>query len=378
MIKRKIEFFRHNLSKKDKEECLKVLGSIFLTTGEVVKEFEHKFASYLKAKYAVGVSSCTDALLLALKYLGIKEGDEVITTVLTFAATSNAIEYCGAKPVFVDVESNTGNIDADLIEKAVTPRTKAILVVHLYGLMCDMKKIRKIAKKYNLKIIEDAAHCIEGVRDGIRVGEIGDFTCFSFYATKTITSGEGGAITTNKRSAYDWFIRARLHGMSKNAADRYTKRYSHNDLEFLGYKMNMTNIAASLLIHQLDRIDAYLKRREQIAHMYNEGFLKNTAIQMPEVPKNCIHARYLYTIWVDPKIRDNMVNQLQDKDIGVSVHFLPLHFLTYYKKKYGYKRGEFPKAEKIGDSTISLPLYPKLTEKEIRYVIKTVNSIVKQ
>lgn len=373
---KKIEFYRHNLTAQDKKECLKVLGSIFLTTGEVVKQFEHEFAIYIGAKYCIGVSSCTDALFLCLKYIGIGPGDEVITTVLSFAATSNAIEYCGAKPIFVDVEPNTGNIDADLIESAITPRTKAVLVVHLYGLMCDMKKIRTIANKHHLKVIEDCAHCIEGARDGVRVGKLADFACFSFYATKTITSGEGGAITANNQKAADWLIRARLHGMSKNAADRYVKRYQHNDLEFLGYKANMTNVAASLLLHQLDRINVLLKQRERIANLYNKGFSKNPLIRMPDILPNSVHARYLYTIWVDPKRRDEIVNELQDKGIGVSVHFFPLHFLSYYKKKYGYKRGDFPAAEQIGDSTISLPFYPKLTLNEIRYIIYHVNKIV--
>lgn len=376
MKKRKIEFYRHNLSTTDKKECHKVLNSIFLTTGEVVKQFEHKFSDYIGARYCIGVSSCTDALFLCLKYIGVGPGDEVITTVLSFAATSNAIEYCSAKPVFIDVESNTGNIDTNLIEHAITPQTKAILVVHLYGLMCDMKKIRKIADKHHLKVIEDCAHCIEGKRDDIRAAVLADFACFSFYATKTITSGEGGAITTNNEKAADWFIQARLHGMSKNAVDRYTKRYQHNDLEFLGFKANMTNIAASLLIHQMDRIDQLLKRREHIAGLYNKGFSKNSHICIPDTLPYSVHARYLYTIWVDPQKRDTMINKIQDKGISVSVHFQPIHLLSYYKKKYGYKRGDFPRAEKIGDSTISLPFYPKLTSEEIRYIIDQINYIV--
>lgn len=180
----KIEFYRHNLSAKDKAECMKVLNSIFLATGEKVKQFESDFAKYLQAKYAIGLSSCTDALFLALKYLGIKEGDEVITTPMTFIATCNAILYCNAKPVLVDVEAETGNINVENIEKAITSKTKAIIPVHLYGQMCDMKRIHAIAKKHKLKVIEDAAHCIEGERDGIRVGQLSDFACFSFYAIK--------------------------------------------------------------------------------------------------------------------------------------------------------------------------------------------------
>src|SRR3990167_507916 len=369
MKRKKIEFYRHNLNNKDIKECIRVLNSIFLTTGEVVKEFEKKFARYIGAKYCVGVSSCTDALFLALKYLGIGPGDEVITTVMTFAASSNVIEHCGAKPVFVDVEESTGNLDANLIESAITKKTKAILVVHLYGLMCDMKKIHAIAKKHGLKVIEDAAHCIEGKRDGIRVGGLSDFACFSFYATKTITSGEGGAITTNNKKAFEWFIRARIHGMSKNAVDRYVKRYDPNDLEFLGYKANMTNIAASLLLHQLERINSLLHKRERIARMYDKAFSKNPAIRLPSFPAKSLHARYLYTIWVDPKRRDTYINAIQNSGISISVHFKPLHLLSYYKKKYGYKRGTFKGAEKIGGSTISLPFYPRLTTKEIHQII---------
>lgn len=376
MRKRKIEFYRHNITWKDKKECLKVLSSIFLTTGPQVKLFEQKFAHYLQAKYAVAVSSCTDALFLSLKYLRIGEGDEVITTVFSFAATSNAIEYTGAKPVFIDVEVNTGNIDADLIEAAITPRTKAIVVVHLYGLMCDMRKIHKIADTYKLKVIEDAAHCIEGKRDGIRVGKLADFACFSYYAIKTITSGEGGAITTNSKKAYEWLVRARLHGMSKNAADRYVKRYQHNDMEFLGYKCNMTDISASLLINQLDRIDAYRRRREAIARIFTHGFSNNPELGFPKVLPDCVHARFLYTIWVDPKRRDEIVNRLQNDGIGVSVHFIPIHLLTYYRKKYGFKRGDFPVAEEIGDKTISLPLYPKLSKRDVAYIIKAVDRAI--
>ena len=375
MKNHKIEFYRHNLTKEDKEECLKVLNSIFLTTGEVVKEFEKNFANYLQAKYAIGVSSCTDALFLCLKNLGIKEGDEVITTPMSFIATPNAILYCNATPVFVDVESTTGNIDASRIEAAITPRTKAIIPVHLHGQMCDMKAIRKIADRYNLKIIEDAAHCIEGKRDGVQVGELSDFACFSFYATKNITSGEGGAITCNTKEAYEWLIKARLHGTSKNAAERYTKRYEHYDMEFLGYKCNMSNIQASLLLHQLENINKLHKRKEEIAQIYDETFANNHNISKHEVMPNTTHARHVYTFCVNNNRRDEYLKKLQDKGIGVAVNYRPIHLMSYYKDRFGYKPGDFPKAEKIGASTISIPLYPKLKNEEIDYIIKSVNSI---
>jgi len=353
-----------------------VLNSLFLTTGDAVKTFEQKFAQYLGAKYVVGVTSCTDALFLSLKGLGIKQGDEVITTPLSFIATSTSIEHAGALPVFVDVEESTGNIDARLIEKAITKKTKAIIVVHLYGQMCDMKAIKKIADKHKLKIIEDCAHCIEGERDGIKVGQLGDAACFSFYATKNITSGEGGAISTNNKKLYDWLVMARLHGMSKNAAERYTKLYEHYDMEILGYKANMPNIQAALLINQLDKIEMFLDKKEKLAKQYDKGFAPNKNISHPAILPHTKHARHIYTIWVKGKKRDDYLKAFQQKGIGVAINFRVIHLMQYYKKTFGYKKGAYPIAEKIGNSTITLPLYPKLTSKEINYVIKAVNEIV--
>ena len=243
----KVEFYKHNISVEDKEEVLRVLNSFFLTTGDWTKRFENKFARYVGSNYALGLTSCTNALELALRCYGFGTGDEVITTPMSFIATANAVEYVGAKPVFVDVEETTGNIDASRIESAITKHTKAILPVHLYGQLCDMRAIRLVADRYKLKIIEDAAHCIEGIRDGVRVSELGDIACYSFYATKNITSGEGGAVTTNDATVYNWLFQGRQHGLNKQAADRYTKRYEHYDMAFLGLKCNMSNIWQSLL-----------------------------------------------------------------------------------------------------------------------------------
>lgn len=368
-----IDFYKHNLTYEDMNECQNVLNSLFLTTGSLVSEFETKFAEYTKNEFAIGVNSCTDALFLALKYYDIKQGDEVITTPMSFIATANVIEHCGAKPVFVDVESSTGNIDADLIENNITSKTKAILVVHLYGLMCDMKKIKKIADKYNIVVIEDCAHCIEGIRDGIKPGNLGDIGCFSFYATKNLTSGEGGAITCHTKEAADWFAKARTHGMSKNAAERYTKQYEHYDMEFLGYKSNMTNIQAALLIHQIDRIEDYLRKKEIINQMYTEGFKNNENINVPQTFAGVKHARHLYTIWTSLGKRDDLLHTLQKLGIGAAVNFRPIHLMSYYRNKYKYSEGDFPHAERIGNTTITLPFYPKLTKEEIIYIISNVN-----
>jgi len=371
----KIEFCRHNVTQRDINNVVKVLNSLFLTHGAVVEDFENRFSQYLGCKYTVGVNSCTAALHLAILAHGIGAGDEVITTPMTFIASANAILHAGATPVFVDVEPDTGNLDANLIEKAITPRTKAILPVHLYGQMCDMKKIREIADRHGLVIIEDAAHCIEGIRDGIRPGMLGDAACFSYYATKNITSGEGGAISTNNERIAEILRKLRLHGMSKGASERYSKRYEHWDMEMLGWKYNMNNIQAAMLSGQLEDIEKNLQVREIICRKYEEAFKGNPEITCLKILPGSKSARHLFTILVAPEKRDLILHSLQEKEIGVAVNFRAVHLLAYYREKYGFKRGMFPDAEKIGDSTITLPLYPKLREEEIDYVIKSTTEI---
>lgn len=373
----KIEFFKHNIEQDDIKRATDVLNSIFLTTGQVVLEFENSFASYLKAQHAVGVTSCTAALYLSLLAYGIGKGDEVITTPMSFCATSNSILHAGATPVFVDVEKETGNINAELIEAAITKRTKAIIPVHLYGQMCDMIKIRAIAGKYNLVIIEDAAHAIEAERDGIKVGELGDTACFSFYATKNITSGEGGAVTTNNPEKADMLKTLRLHGIDKSALDRYTKIYQHWDMPVLGWKYNMDNIHAALLIGQLKRINALWKRRDKIWRIYEDAFDGIKDLRILKTIKNSKHARHLFTILVDPEKRDETLHMLQERGIGVAVNYRPIHLLKYYSETFGYKEGDFPVAEDIGKRTISLPLYPRLDNAEVSYVIESLKKVLK-
>lgn len=372
----KIEFYKHSVSQKDIDNVVRVLNSTFLTTGEVVDEFEEKFCHYLGCKYTVGVTSCTAALHLSLVAYGIGAGDEVITTPMTFIATANAIIHAGATPVFVDVEPETGNINADLIENAITPRTRAILPVHLYGQMCDMKKIREIADKYHLVLIEDAAHAIEASRDGIRPGELGHAACFSFYPTKSITSGEGGAIVVNKEAIAERLKKLRLHGMSKGASERYSKRYAHWDMELLGWKYNMDNIQAALLLNQLEQIEQFRQRREEICQMYEAAFKNSSEVTCLKIVPNSKSARLMFTILVPPEKRDSILWQLQERGIGVAVNYRAIHLLTFYRQTYGYKRGIFPVAEKIGDSTITLPLYPKLANEEVEYVIRKVKKAV--
>ena len=368
----KVEFYKHTISRADIDNAVKVLNSLFLTTGETVEEFERRFSQYLGCKYTVGVTSCTAALHLSLLAYGVGSGDEVITTPMTFIATANAVIHAGATPVFVDVEPDTANINVDLIESAITSRTKAILPVHLYGQMCDVKRIKQIADKHHLVVIEDAAHAIEASREGIRPGDLGDAACFSFYATKSITSGEGGAVSTNDDEIAEKLKKLRLHGMSKGAAERYFKRYEHWDMEMLGWKYNMDNIQAALLLNQLEHIEEYWQRREEICRMYEDAFKDNPQVSCLEVLPDSKSGRHMFTILVSPEKRDSILWQLQEKGVGVAVNYRAIHLLSYYRQTYGYKRGMFPVAERIGDSTITLPLYPRLTDEEVQYVIETV------
>jgi dTDP-4-amino-4,6-dideoxygalactose transaminase len=369
---KKIEFFNHGIDEKDIERVNSVLRSIFLTTGKEVEEFEQKFSKYIGSKYTVGLTSCTAALHLSLIALSIGPGDEVITTPMSFCATANAILHAGARPVFVDVEEETGNLNAALIESAITERTKAIIPVHLYGQMCDMKRIKDIAERHNLKIIEDAAHAIEASRNGIRAGQLSDTVCFSFYATKNITSGEGGAISTDNEALADAISMLRLHGIDRGAADRYTRRYRHWDMPLLGWKYNMDNIQAALLIGQLERIEDLWHKRDKIWKLYEEKLSAVKGIRLLKTLSDIRHTRHLFTILVSPEKRDSLLWALQDRGIGVAVNYRPIHLLRYYRETFGHREGDYPAAEDMGRSTISLPLYPSLKEEDVSYIVKVL------
>ena len=373
---KKIEFFKHSIDDKDIERVNAVLKSIFLTTGKEVEEFEQNFSNYIGIEYTVGLTSCTAALHLGLIALGIGPGDEVITTPMSFCATANAIIQAGAEPVFVDVEEETGNMNAELLESAITKKTKAIIPVHLYGQMCDMKMIARIAKKYKVKIIEDAAHAIEASRDGIRVGHLSDAVCFSFYPTKNITSGEGGAICADKVKLAKHLKMLRIHGINAEASERYTKRYQHWDMPILGWKYNMDNIQAALLIGQLGRIDELWQKRDTLWKIYEEALSHLKSIRLLKTLPNVKHARHLFTILAPRGKRDSLLFAIQDRNVGLAVNYRPIHMLKYYRKTFGYSKGDYPVAEEIGDRTISLPLYPSLKEREVRYIVQVLREVL--
>jgi UDP-4-amino-4-deoxy-L-arabinose-oxoglutarate aminotransferase len=327
-------------------------------------------------KDSVGLTSCTGALHLALLAAGVQSGDEVITTPLSYVATAHAIANAGATPVFVDVEKSTGNIDADKIEKAITKKTKAILPVHLYGLMADMKKILAIGQKHNLPVIEDAAHALESERDGIRPGTRSFGACFSFYATKSITSGEGGAFSTQRTEVAQAIRQLRSHGISSEVAQRSRVGVKHYDIDKLGWKYNMYNLQAALLLPQLKRAEKIWQRRAEIAERYAKEF-GTAGISFPKTIRGAKHGHHLFTVWVDPKKRDHLIDVLQKKGIPTMINYPPIHLFSYYKNNFGYKSGDFPIAEEIGARTISLPLYAKLTDKEVAYIIEQTKIAVK-
>lgn len=373
---RKVEFFKHSIGPEEIARVTEALKEPMLTTGALVQEFEERLAAYLNSRYVVGLTSCTGALHLSLLAYGVRPGDEVITTPMSFVATSNAVLQAGALPVFVDVEPETGNINADLIEQAISSRTKAVLPVHLYGQMCDMKRIREIADRHSLVVIEDAAHALEAERDGVRPGELSEAACFSFYATKSITSGEGGAVATNAPEIANGLKKLRLHGMDSTAMDRYSKRYQHWDVDCLGWKYNMDNIQAALLLPQLRHIEKRWRRREEISRRYEAGLSGIPGTDFPKVLPASKSGRHLFTIWVDGERREEILRNIQEQGVGVVVNYRPIHLLSYYRRTFDYREGMFPVAEEIGQRTISLPLYPKLTAEEVDYVIAVVREAV--
>ena len=368
----KIPYFRHDLGHAELESLASVLEGEILTTGDAVSAFETKFAGCLGQRHALGVTSCTAALHMALLALDIGPGDEVITTPMSFVATATAILEAGATPVFVDVEPDTGNLDPHRVEAAITSKTKAILPVHLYGLMCDMRGLKTIADRYALRIIEDAAHCIEGIRDGVRPGELSDAACFSFYATKNLTCGEGGAITVNDDALAERLKLLRLHGMTRMAQQSAREGYRHWDMVTMGWKYNMSNIEAALLLPQLERMEAKLARRHALANRYEHAFTGMGGIKLPCSRPDSVHARHIYTVWCEGYARDELMTHLHTERIGAVVNYRPIHLMSYFIERYGYRRGDFPIAEWIGERTISLPFYPEMALNDVDVVMKAV------
>jgi dTDP-4-amino-4,6-dideoxygalactose transaminase len=363
------------------EEVVATLRSGWIGTGPRVSRFEEMMREYTGADHAIALSSCTAALHLSLLALGIGAGDEVITTPMTFAATANAIVHTGATPVFADVNRATMLIEPHAIEAAITARTKAIIPVHLAGRPCPMHEIMGIAARHGLRVIEDAAHCIEGRYDKRCIGTIGDLTCFSFYVTKNLTTAEGGMVTTSNAEWADQIRVLGLHGMDKDAYRRFgDSGYKHYQVVAPGYKYNMTDIQAAIGLHQLQRLETSWTRRDQIWNYYQEMF-SDLPIHLPAADEpNIRHARHLYTAVVVRaecgKGRDHVLNLLAENKIGSGVHYLALHLHPYYRRTFGFKEGDYPNAEWVGEGTFSLPLSAKLSDEDVEDVVQAVRRIL--
>jgi dTDP-4-amino-4,6-dideoxygalactose transaminase len=371
-----VDFYRHSLGEDEKRAVAAVLDSLFLTTGQRAFEFEKAFEAYLGLPAVVCTAHGTAALHLAMLASGIGPGDEVVTTPMTFLASANCVLYAGGTPVFADVEPSTGNLDVAAVEAAITPRTKAILGVDLYGLLADIRALRTVADRHGLFLVEDAAHCVEGRRDGYGPGQLADYGCFSFYATKNLTCGEGGAISARDPGKKSLLRQLSTHGMSKSAADRYAGKYQHWEMERLGYKYNLSDVAASMLLPQLPKLAERLRRREAICRRYEEAFRSVPGVSFPTVPEGAVSARHLFTIWVDPARRDAILAAIQAKGVGVAVNFRAVHLTKYYVERFGFRRGMYPAAERIGDSTITIPLWPAMTDPQVDEVIAAVRAAV--
>ena len=360
------------------EDCLR---SGWLSTGPKVAEFEGLLREYTGGQFAIALNSCTAGLHLSLLAAGIGKGDEVITTPMTFCATVNTIIHAGAKPVLVDIERDTQLIDTQRIEEAITPQTKAIIPVHLYGRSCKMNAITEIAEKYNLVVIEDAAHALEAKYQNRKIGSISDFTCFSFYATKNICTGEGGLVTTDNPEFAEKIKIYRLHGLSRDAWKRYSDSgYEHYQVLYPGFKYNMMDIQAAIGIHQFKHIDDWLKRRNEIWNFYNQAFA-DLPVDTPSPDDDSItHARHLYTLLIDEEkcgiSRDSFLEKMRQYNIGAGVHYIGIHLHPYYAQEFGFSRDDFPHASWISDCTVSLPLSPKLEDRDVEDVISAVKRAI--
>ena len=357
-----------------------VLKSGWLTTGAKVKEFEENMQQYLGVKKTIGLTTCTAGLHIALAALGIGSGDEVIVPTYTFVATAHVVEWLGARPVLVDVEKDTFNISPLAIDKAITPRTKAIIPVHFAGHACDLGAILQVARKHNLYVIEDAAHAIGTEYGGKKIGNHSDATVFSFYVTKTISTAEGGMIVTNdeelgkKLKSYSYF------GMDKDAFNRYSEKGSwYYQIVEPGYKYNMNNIQGALGVEQLKKLEQFILKRRALAQHYSDLLKDVPEVITPTEKSYTRHSYHLYPLLLNTNkvSRDEFIAKLKEQNIGTSVHFIPLHLHPFYQKKYNFSKGDFPAAEWLFEREVSLPMYPGMSLQDVEYVVNVIREILK-
>ena len=380
------DFLAFALPDLDETELTEIKGALdagWITTGPKTRQFESEFAAVVGARHAIAVNSCTAAMHLALDAIGLQRGDEVITTPYTFAATAEVIRYFEAQPVFVDVDDLSLNMRPELIYNAITERTKAIIPVHIAGLPVDLDAIHDVAGQYSIPVIEDAAHAFPTKYNGRMIGSLSDFTCFSFYATKTITTGEGGMICTNDDG---WAEGCRImaqHGITKDAWKRYSAEGSwYYEITAPGYKYNMTDIAAAMGLAQLRKANFMMERRSEIAQKYNQAFVTIPQLQVPHTQLDSQHSWHLYMLRLNLEQlrtdRAQFFEELKRRNIGASVHFIPLHVHPYYRKTYGYRPEDFPVAYREYQREVSVPIHSKMSDGDVQDVIDAVADIVRK
>jgi UDP-4-amino-4-deoxy-L-arabinose-oxoglutarate aminotransferase len=374
-----VPFYRHSLTPDNSNYVAEVLKTPFLTSGPIGKEVETQLSSYFNVSHAKLVNSWTNGAVATLLAMDIGPGDEVIVPAMTFIATANVVELVGAKPVFVDCDPETLLITPELIKAAITRKTKAVIPVHMYGQMCDVKAIKDVLPtNQKIAIIEDCAHTFEAKFNNERPGKYSDVAIFSFYATKNVTCGEGGAIITNNQDLYQRILQSILHGMSAGAADRFKSgQYKHWGMDHLGTKANLPDLLACFLPQQIRTVDERLQEREKIARKY-ELALANTNIKVPKIDSRVVHSRHLFPIYVGAEVRDQALLELGKANIGATVNYRSVPSMSYYSNTYGFNDKSHPSSNLWGQGTLSVPLFPGITEIEQDYVIEVlVNNIDK-
>jgi dTDP-4-amino-4,6-dideoxygalactose transaminase len=370
-----LPFSRPTIDQETIDEVVACIKSGWITTGPRVKKFEEDLKSFCSAPHALALSSATAGLHLVLASLELKDGDEVITTPMTFAATLNTIVLAGGKPVLVDIEPGTYNMDVAKIEKAVTPRTRAIMPVHFAGLPVDLDPLYAVAKKHNLRVIEDAAHAIGTEYKGRRIGSFGDVQVFSFHPNKNMTTGEGGCVVTRDEKMAGDVALLRFHGMDREAWNRFGKKGSqHYEIVAPGFKYNMMDMQAALGLHQLKQLGGFIRRRTELALRYQKLLAGWPQWSLPQAPSYAhLHAWHLYTPLINPEAagmnRDAFMQGMKERNIGTGLHYRAVHLYPYYREHFGFKRGDFPVAETVSDRIVSLPLFPLMTDADQDRVI---------
>ena len=376
-----IPFFKPSIGEAEIESVVETLRSGWLTTGPKTRQFEQEFAQEVHAEYAIAVGACTHALTLALEALGVGPGDEVLVPTLTFASTAEVVMHLGATPVLVDVLPGTLNLDPADLERRITGKTKVVVPVHYGGQPVRLGEIHEIAQSHGLAVVEDAAHALPASIDGRPIGALSDATCFSFYANKTITTGEGGMLTTNRQDIAERVRKMSLHGISKDAWKRFSAEGSwYYEITAPGYKFNMTDLAASIGIHQLKKCHAFWERRRAIAERYTQAFASLPEIRLLDVDPHVQHAWHLFVIMLETERlaidRAEFIRKLNELGVGTSVHYLPLHMHPLYRERYGYEPNDLPVAQDAYHRIVSLPIYSEMSDEDVEQVIQCVANVV--